>query len=191
MIVGINGVAGSGKDAVGGVCRERWGCKRLAFADRMKEFALAVNPWVPIDPLLVDKLQTRGQIVRLAVMVDAIGWDAAKQNPEVRRLLIAIGTEGGRNCLGEDIWIKQVSPLVRKDKNYVVTDVRFLNEAEWVRNHGGIVVRVERPGYGPLVNHDSEVHGDSLWDTIIHNNGTLEDLETTVVDQLDGYFNAS
>lgn len=188
MIVGVNGVSESGKDSIGRICVEEWGCKPLAFATRMKEFALAVNPWVPIDPLLVDKIESRGQIIRLRALVEKVGWDAAKKNPEVRRLLQHIGTEGGRKTLDEALWIKQVSPLVRGKWNYVITDVRFLNEAEFIRNHGGIVVRVERPGYGPALGHVSDVHDAALWDEVIHNNGTLDDLRKTVIDCLGEYF---
>jgi deoxynucleotide monophosphate kinase-like protein len=189
MIVGINGVSESGKDSIGRICIEEWGCKHLAFATRMKEFALAVDPWVPIDPLLSPALfNTRGQFVRLSVLVARDGWDMAKKNPEVRRLLQAIGTEGGRKTLDEKLWIKQVSPLIRPNKHYVVTDVRFLNEAEFIRNHGGIVVRVERPGYGPALGHISDVHDDSLWDVVIHNDGSLDDLHKKVVGVLAEYF---
>lgn len=189
VIVGINGVAESGKDTLGTICAQSWGCKRLAFATRMKEFALAVDPWVPIDPLQNPQaFNTRGQFTRLSIMVEAIGWDMAKKNPEVRRLLQAIGTEGGRETLDPDLWIKQVRPLLRKGRNYVITDVRFLNEAEFVRNHGGIVVRVERPGFGPALGHVSDVHNDSLWDIVIHNDGTVDDLRKRAIDLLGEYF---
>lgn len=189
MIVGVNGVSEAGKDSIGRICVEEWGCKHLAFATRMKEFALAVNPWVPIDHMQSpEAVNTRGQFVRLRELVEKVGWDEAKKNPEVRRLLQATGTEGGRKTLDEALWIKQVSPLVRGKRNYVITDVRFLNEAEFIRNHGGIVVRVERPGYGPALGHVSDVHEDSLWDEVIHNNGTLDDLRKTVIDRLGEYF---
>lgn len=183
MIVGVNGVAYSGKDSVGNVCIDAFGCKRIAFADRMKEFALAVNPWV-YDP------NRPGLLIRLHDLVKEVGWDHAKKHPEVRRLLIAIGTEGGRKVLGEDLWINQAmgGGRLRKDRHYVVTDVRFLNEAEAIRKRGGVVLRVERPGFGPLVQHASELHDQGLWDFVIHNDGTLTDLHNKVVAALRDFF---
>jgi hypothetical protein len=193
MIVGINGVSESGKDSIGQICINHWNCKRLAFADRMKECALAIDPWIPIDPALVDYIETRGQIVRLSVMVSKLGWDEAKKNPEVRRFLQRLGTDAGRNILAEDLWVRQLTPLIkaRPSQHFVITDVRFLNEAEMIRNRGGVVVRVTRPGYGPAQGHISDVHDQSLWDEIIHNNGTLEELEETTVAILGKYFDAS
>jgi hypothetical protein len=68
----------------------------------------------------------------------------------------------------------------------VVTDVRFPNEAQHIRDHGGLVVRVERPG----AQDDGAARGsshpsESLVDTItpdrtLLNDGTLEDLATRV-----------
>jgi hypothetical protein len=193
VIVGVNGVAESGKDSVGVACDIEWGCRRLAFADRMKEYALAINPWVPIDHMQsVEAEHTRGQFVRLRTLVERVGWDEAKKNPEVRNLLIGFG-HGGREVLGENIWVFQCfgNGLLRKDRNYVVTDVRYLNEAEAIRKRGGVIVRVERPGYGPVRHYEGEVHDDSLWDIVIHNDGTLADLHQKVRKALQPYFDPS
>lgn len=180
MIVGVNGVAYSGKDSIGRFCIDLWGCKRIAFADRMKEFALAVNPIIGYKRTSLSRNEWGP--IRLRTLVKDVGWDNAKKHPEVRDLLIRIGTEGGRQILGEDIWINQAmgGGRLRKDRHYVVTDVRFLNEAEAVRKRGGVVVRVERPGYGPVRDHDSENHDEALWDLVIVNDGTLDELRIKV-----------
>jgi len=194
VIIGLNGVSEVGKDEVGRILRMKYNAVTFALADKVREFALAVDPWVPIDPYVdVDAKHARGQFVRLSKLVQEVGWDAAKKNKEVRRLLQRIGTEGGRNVVGEKVWIKLIEEEIRTAKTYkknmnvpiVITDVRFLNEADWIRSRDGIVIRVTRPGYGPVNDHVSDnVTDTSLWDYVLPNDGTLEQLELRVVREI-------
>lgn len=72
------------------------------------------------------------------------------------------------------------------DRLTVVDDVRFLNEAEAVRRHGGIMVRVVRPGFDADAQHRSEGGLDAYegFDHVIYNDGSLEELRHTVDDVL-------
>lgn len=71
-------------------------------------------------------------------------------------------------------------------KGVVISDVRFLNEVEGLKRHGAKVVRVYRPARKALAGageqHRSETEQDAipddLFDFILHNNGSLEDLVT-------------
>lgn len=47
----------------------------------------------------------------------------------------------------DSYWLDQVAALsaANSDTRYVITDVRFKNEADWVENQGGILIRVRRP----------------------------------------------
>lgn len=70
---------------------------------------------------------------------------------------------------------------VKSKKNVVVPDTRFKNELRLIRNAGGKVVRVTRPGVEvPAWAHPSETEQmeipDSEFDYIIRNDSTLEDL---------------
>jgi len=118
-------------------------------------------------------------------MVDQHGWDWAKNNvPDVRRLLQRLGTEAGRDILGVNIWVDTAFARVDNDK-VVVTDVRFPNEADGIRQRGGEVVRIERPGVGPRNNHPSETSLlDYEFDVTIYNDGTIEDLHRKVREEL-------
>ena len=56
-------------------------------------------------------------------------------------------------------------------------DVRFPNEAEFVRQSGGIVVRIERPDHGPVNQHVSDAGQSEIKvDLTIVNDGTPEDM---------------
>jgi len=70
---------------------------------------------------------------------------------------------------------------MREDGNYVITDVRFQNEAEVIVNHGGSIWRVQRPGVEAVNAHVSEWEMDNYnFDNILVNDGNLEQLEFLV-----------
>jgi hypothetical protein len=114
--------------------------------------------------------------------------------PEVRRLLQELGV--GMRELFPSVWIRvlehklaHILPLA--DKNIVIPDVRFDNEAAWVMSEGGLLVRVVRWN-GPawhvsateydngLGDHVSERVEDLPYNALINNDGTLEDLANAV-----------
>ena len=57
----------------------------------------------------------------------------------------------------------------------VVPDVRFPDEAQSIKERGGVIVRIKREGYEPVNAHISETAYQDQ-DFIIVNDGTPEDL---------------
>lgn len=99
-----------------------------------------------------------------------------------------LGTEWGRQTLGEDFWVNLWAHRARKElvaeRHVVVDDCRFENEARAVLRLGGVLVRLSRPG-GPVipVNHASEIELVRIVEDLhIENDGTIEQL----CDTLDG-----
>jgi hypothetical protein len=152
------------------------GWRRDAFADRLRSFLYALDPWVTVS---VDV-----GVARLSKLVDAYGWDRAKRTfPEIRRLLQRCGTEAGRQVLGAQVWVNALmNDFDPENEALVVTDVRFPNEADAIREAGGVVVRIERPGVGPHTDpggwvHESDVALDHYdFDVTVKNDGTIEEL---------------
>lgn len=175
MIIGLTGYAGAGKDAAAQFLIEDHGFTRIAFADPMREILYALNP-------IVGYRATSGKIVDVKELVDKFGWDQAKRDyPEIRALLQRLGTEGGREILGENIWVDTAMRKASHFSRVVFTDCRFENEAKAIREAGGTVLRVTRPGVGPVNGHVSDKGlPNSLIDGEILNNGTLEDLRRKV-----------
>jgi hypothetical protein len=69
-----------------------------------------------------------------------------------RELLQTLGTEWGRGMVGENIWLWAMSKKIEEAKSdgvdiVVIDDCRFDNEADWVSNLGGSVIRLERDGH--------------------------------------------
>jgi hypothetical protein len=111
------------------------------------------------------------------------GW----QPMTVRDFLQKLGTDALRTGLHENVWVNALMADYNKDSSYVedsnwiITDCRFPNEAKAVKDKGGIVVRVERPGVKPINDHPSEVGLDGWdFDYKIHNISDLYDLKLNI-----------
>lgn len=168
MIIGLIGYAQSGKDTVANILTSQYGFSRLAFADPIKDIAYELNPFIDSN-------------LRLKDLVDEYGWDVAKNKEEVRELIQRFGVSA-RHYLGEDVW---VTSLLRKmdgiDENYVITDVRFNNEAHMLEVIGAELWRVIRPGVGPVNQHFSETELEKY--NVKHtltNDGSLENLSNSI-----------
>lgn len=169
ILIGLSAYAQSGKDTAADVLVKEYGFTRVAFADTLRACVYALNPLMPSGNRVQDIIKT-------------MGWDAAKVNfTEIRTLLQKMGTEVGRNILGENIWVDTALANLAEDGKYVVTDCRFVNEAEAITSRGGQVWRIVREGVGPANSHPSEVSLDDWkFDYVLHNNRTLEDFQNVV-----------
>ncbi|MFG3405631.1 hypothetical protein [Streptomyces sp. NPDC048142] len=143
---------------------------RRAFADPLKDMALEINPWVPTSP---------GVMVRLHRLIADVGWEYAKDTyPEVRRILQHTGQSVRQR--DPDYWVNAlINELAHGGRPYVVTDVRYPNEAIALQRRGFRLVRVIRPSLGdPSPNaHESEtaLEGFPVGVTIM-NDSTLAEL---------------
>ena len=102
-----------------------------------------------------------------------------KTNPLDRKFLQQLGTELGR-ARQKDIWIQHFHKSFRNTKqcDYVVDDCRFLNEAEYLKSNGFIIIKItgRQLDLGDNAKHASEVEQDQIKaDCEINNNGTLEE----------------
>lgn len=176
-VIGLVGYARSGKDtAAAGLIADGW--QRVSFADGVRELALAINPI--IDAEFDD------ESYRLGRVVERHGWEAAKECEEVRGVLQRIGT-GVRNIVGESAWVDIAADKAEEHldfgQNVVFSDVRFPNEIEMIhRRLCGVIVRITRPGVGPVNGHISETALDDFEaDYTIVNDGTEEELQAKLV----------
>lgn len=115
-----------------------------------------------------------------------------------RKLLQLLGTEAGRDIIHPNIWVnalfadyKEVKKYHKNNAksllkegyaykelpNWIITDVRFLNEAQAIKDRGGYLIRINR-GDGNTGDHPSETALDNYtdWDFTIDNNGTIDQL---------------
>jgi hypothetical protein len=178
-LIGLSGYARTGKDTVAAALREH-GYRRASFADVLREAALALDPFVHAP----DERFTASRYQRLSDVIAVYGWEAAKDAyPDVRRLLQRLGTDVGREIFGQNVWVDLAMGQVFSGDRVVFTDCRFPNEADAIRERGGQVWRIERPGFGPVNGHPSETALDGYpFDQYVLNCGDVDYLRVTVVD---------
>jgi hypothetical protein len=159
-IVGLTGYAQHGKNTIAEVF-ESLGYRPMAFADALREMARRLNPVVRVDH--------SGLPVRYVELLDSVGYEEAKRNQEVRRILQVLGTECVRDIIGENAWVQALTRQLYPGEKYVITDVRFPNEGQAIHGLGGEVwraVRLNEDGSpfdnGIGTDHPSEAHIASL-----------------------------
>lgn len=168
MIIGLSGYAQSGKDTVAELLCLNYKYQRRAFADPMRHALLTINP----------KLDS---ITRVSDVVDDYGWEVAKKNPEVRRLLQVLGTDVGRKMFGDNVWVKMLMNELNYEDKIVISDVRFPNEAEAIKKLGGSVWRINRHNHSAANGHASEHAMDNyMFNHVIYNDGTVDDLSDEI-----------
>jgi hypothetical protein len=90
----------------------------------------------------------------------------------VRDFLQKLGTDAMRMGLHENVWVNALMADYKPEEswlntslgekpdvvypNWIITDVRFPNEAKAIKDKGGIIIRIDRPGVTPINNHPSE-----------------------------------
>jgi hypothetical protein len=100
-------------------------------------------------------------------------WTDTQTPMTVRDFLQKLGTEGLRTGLHENTWVNALMAdyigMYDMDTdrttypNWIITDTRFSNEAQAIKDAGGIVIRVDRPGVSAINAHPSET-GLDKWD---------------------------
>lgn len=174
MLIVLNGYARSGKDALADHLVERHGFTKARFSDAICASLYALNPLVPLP----DDIGILGH-ARLAELVDAVGWERAKDDyPEVRSLLQRQGHEATKVVLHDDeMWLRPVLERGRNGERLVVTGARFRGEADAAKRAGALIVRIHRPGTGPVNSHGGETEMDGYpFDFEVWNAGTLAEL---------------
>lgn len=178
MIIGLSGYARSGKDEVAKILVEEYGFTRVAFADKIRKFLYETNPIVDTH-------------YRLQPLVDAYGWDEVKRRSQVRELLQNVGI-AARTVFNDEFWIAQALQPVYFEENWVITDVRFVNEANRIKQYDNAQLwRIKRNGIEAVNDHVSEhdLEGYPV-DIILKNEGTLEDLRALVRSRMELALNA-
>lgn len=172
-IVGLIGHKQAGKDTLAAYLVAGHGYTRVAFADALKRVTLKLNPWVAVP------VGHSHHFRKLADLVRELGWDGAKQIPEVRVFLQELGVAVRDE--DEDFWVRTAMAKMPSDSPVVVTDVRFPNEVTAVSAQGSIV-RVTRHDADEAAAHDPHISEHALdgyeADLTVDNNGSLDDLET-------------
>jgi hypothetical protein len=227
-IIAINGLIGSGKDAIGKMIQyinshnvgdvsiqqalddykhhEQWleeqsGWEIKKFAGKLKQIASLLTG-IPVEKF-------EDQEFKKTFLSSE--WGTIKDNPlnvipafeyvqfnelmSVREFLQKLGTEAMRNGLHTNVWVNALFAdyvpnwkfegegieiddvsLIKAYPNWIITDMRFPNEMEAVKERGGITVNVIRPGISPGTHESDFALVGAKFDYEIINDGSIEQL---------------
>lgn len=210
-LIGLGGRFGSGKDALADFLTEEHGYAKVGMSDILNDALATVDPlidtysgWTTDEYAGWEQDQYGDapidRYVPYSHLRSLVGYTEAKRVPEVRRLLQALGTEVGRNMLGENTWTdaigKRIQALRLDGTPVVLTGVRYPNELRMVKDLRGRTAWVDRSQLGgsevleaidqaiqepkkilTTSQHSSETSlVMSHFDIHVPNHGTLDDL---------------
>lgn len=163
MIIGFTGRKGSGKSAASLALQDN-GFRLLSFASTIKKMANVLLRDAGLSESLIIFANNNKEHILPVIGVS------------YRHLLQTLGTEWGRTLVHENLWIMIGRKMLKKaDGDVVFDDVRFVNEAALIRELGGVIIHIHRPGADAEDAHVSE-NVTLPSDHVIVNNGTLADL---------------
>lgn len=125
MILGFTGLKRCGKDTAADYILKNYRAERIMLADPIKRGLMEMFgfSWE----------QVNGEN----------GYDREQIIPEygvsIRHMLQTLGTEWGRHYINPDVWVLLQAARLEEDKLYVMSDVRFENEAELCRQNGLLI----------------------------------------------------
>ena len=98
-----------------------------------------------------------------------------------RHMMQTLGTEWGRACIHPDFWVMiaraKTQYIMNDGGSVVIDDVRFPNEAAMIRDLGGELWRIDRPGVSYSGDHSSEGGLEDITpDRVLINDGTITQL---------------
>lgn len=196
MLIGILGRMNSGKGTVADELVEVYGFRQDSFAATLKDITSQIFGW---DRELLSGSSSESREFREEVDE----WWSEKlgiPNFTPRLALQLIGTDVFRNNFHENIWVLSAMRRYQDGENVVISDCRFPNEVQIIRELGGRIIRVDR-GENPfwwevakkaaagdeaaiaeMAKPHINIHASEwAWsneraDELIHNDGTLEQL---------------
>ncbi len=201
MVIGIGHKARHGKDTAASFLQKKYNCEIIHFADALydecrnttvlydedrnimylKAYDEDYNDFPEPSQAGIDWIKEKGS--RRENLPENAQWIYEGMKEKDPQMLQFYGTEYRRRRFNWDYWVEKSRQVIEKapDKNYLIPDTRFRNEAEFIKSIGGQVWKVVRPGLKLIdrdPNHTSEVDLDNWdFDVVLINDGTIEDLE--------------
>ena len=161
ILIGVSGKAGSGKNFVADQIMAKYPLTRqLAFADPLKHMVAHMFN-IPLMDLYTEEGKARPSWFK---------WEwcdrcTTSDNPAEpagfmtnRDLLQWVGTELVRECWYQNHWIELAKQRIQQQSAdiVVITDVRFPNEADLIKEMGGTVLKVTGRETAGVARHSGE-----------------------------------
>ena len=183
LVIGISGKIGSGKDTIAREIMKSFPSykfRRISFGYNVKKI-VSILTGIDMRTILSRKAK--------AMYLD--DW-----NMTLGELFQQVGTNALRDILNKDTWILSLFNNIKNGENIIITDVRFLNEAESIINRGGYLLRINgdpnkiRQTETRNINHKSETELDNYekFDISYENNPPIDNIKK-LMKQIEEKFN--
>jgi hypothetical protein len=176
-VIGLTGLAGSGKSTVAKYLVEKHGFTLLSFAGPLKKMLRTLNPYLVPSPISgIDEEPLR--LNDLFAVMSETELKKSSAGAEYRRLLQTLGTDCIR-AVDPDFWVNAAMAQMSDPQGlYVFDDVRFPNEAKVIldANPSGLW-NIQRPGQEIVGSgHISEQYAGNMHESATIQNEDLKDL---------------
>jgi len=144
---------------------------------KLKQIACDLYAWAGMQP--PEHYETREGEKDRDVTLPALGMTPVE-------LWVALGTKAIRNNVYDRTWLDYLLKTDHKADVLIVPDIRFPNEAAAVKDAGGVLIKIVRPGYGPRKTvADRALVGYDDWDYVLGSEGTMQALDNSTQDFAD------
>lgn len=139
ILIGLLGYNGAGKDTVADYLVQHHKFQKIAFGDALKDAVASIFGW--------DRQLLQGDTVQSRQWRETVD-DYWQTTP--RKVLETFGTDVCRQHYDTHLWIKSLHKKLlnminnNEDAHIVVTDCRFDNEIQLIKQLNGYLIRIER-----------------------------------------------
>lgn len=169
-LIGLCGRAGAGKDTAAAWLASQHGYRVASFAEPLRAMLIGLLGYAGAHSGWMTERELKEQ------PIPGIGHS-------YRTLAQTLGTEWGRQQLGEDFWCRLMAAHMQAHlaERWVITDVRFTNELSFLRAADGVLWEVVRYGLPEVRHHVSECAlDDAAPDAVLFNLGDIEQLHLRI-----------
>lgn len=205
MIIAFSGNKFAGKDTAAQILINKCGFTRIGLADKLKDICsevFQISRKDMDDPSKKESLFTKKLIIsaeNIDLLLQRMQKDGFEFNFEItfrdickdfcgktlttiRDMLQTIGTDICRNFIQDNIWLEYIKKNITNYDKVVITDARFKNERDFLKQIGAVLILVKRPGYENTSTHISEnqLGKDADYDVIVKNDTTEHALQSGI-----------
>ena len=174
-LIGLSGRAGSGKDTVANYMVNNYNYTKLSFGNVLKDVVSCIFGW-PRHLLEGDTKESR----EFREKEDKWWSTHLKIKITPRIALQKIGTDVFRMHFHPDIWLLILKKQITKYDKIVVTDIRFLNEYNMIKNMGGTIIKISRNEQIKDTHLSENILDNIQFKYEIDNNGTIKELHQKI-----------
>lgn len=197
MLIGISGKIGSGKNEVADMLsymlfrKETGTFEEFQKQQYYRNQYLANGMYDRAEDFLPNIHSFANNLKRCTAICTGIDYHSLENRAQkaseipwlglTHRQLLQRFAEAIRGQINENFWVESMLATYQNSETWIISDLRYRNEAEALKERGAILARIHRPRLG-YDEHISEVNLDNYQDFDYHidNTGDLEDLYESV-----------